>query len=141
MWLHWKSAKYGISKITKYFSKFCSRKKIYWAKEWYELCCAVKLNPDNMDSTYDMCSSVLEKEYITSARNSQSHDMYSKLHYNTITTLIQNYKPWPASLIIKAICGMLNTNARSFLFNIYYIFSTNTRNRARPRRYSKLWSA
>ena len=54
----------------------------------------MELNPDNMDFSYDMCSNLIEKlmvketeEYITSARNSQSHDMYSKLHYNTIQAL------------------------------------------------------
>ena len=83
-----------------------------------------------MDSSYDMCSSLIEKlmvkekeEYITSARNSQSHDIYSKLHYNTIPTLIQNYKSWPLSLIIKAGCRMLNINVRAFLSNTTSICS------------------
>ena len=86
-------------------------------------CCAVELNPENMDFSYDMCSNLIEElmvkkeEYISSARNAQSHDMYSKLHYNIVPTLIQNYKSWPSSLIIKARCGMLNINARSFLSN------------------------
>lgn len=125
-----KALNMGSQRLPNILANFVLEKKIYWAKEWYELCCAVELNPDNMDSSYDMCSSLIEKlmvkekeEYITSARNSQSHDMYSKLQYNTIPSLIQNYKSWPSSLIIKARCGMLNINARSFLSNTTSICS------------------
>ena len=45
--------------------------------------------------------------------------------------------------IIKTIL-CFNKNIATFFTNTYihtYIFGTNTRNRARPRTFSKLWSA
>ena len=79
----------------------------------------VLLHKYSFASVSDLSLNLIERlkitegnENISKAHNSQFHDLYPKLEYDAIS---QNFQSWPTSLILKARCGMLNLNARSFL--------------------------
>ena len=64
---------------------------------------------------------------------------------NVVSVLLYGSSTWNVTKSISTKLQVLVDRCLRSIFHIYwtniYIFGTNTRNRARPRTYSKLWSA
>ena len=114
----------GSERLPNILAKYIIEQKIYWAKEWNDLCTSAQIDMNSFASVSDLSLNLIERlkiternENISKAHNSQFHDLYPKLEYDAISQLVQNFQSWPTGLILKARCGMLDLNARSFLSN------------------------
>ena len=99
--------------------------KIHWAIEWNNILQQVQGTVNNISFLNISWENIAEKISFTEsavniakAKHSQYHDLYPKLDFKVIRTLLNNFKSWSTSLILKARGGMLNLNSRSFLSNL-----------------------
>ena len=99
---------------------------IFWAQEWVSLC--TRYNFTSPNSSLPLChfqSNIIDviktndqQRWVSDAANSQFHDLYPKLNHS-FSIYTYNLSPRATSLIIKARCGMLDLNAKSFKANTY----------------------
>lgn len=97
-------------------------KHTFWAEDWTNLCSKINFVPENNSVPLsNHCKSILplvkiyeNQNYISDARNSQSHDLYSRLNYSLLQITITELSSRAISLLIRARGGLLDINARSF---------------------------
>ena len=78
----------------------------------------IYIDINSFASVSDISLNLIERlkitENISKAHISQFHDLYPNLEYDAISQLVQYFQTRPNSLILKARCGMVDLNARSF---------------------------
>lgn len=98
--------------------------EIYWVQDWKKLHLELQIampqdfSPSVLDVHFDNLLKGFEhfehQQHIVSARNSQHHDLYPQLSYDSVSYFTEPKSAYVVSLIFKARCGLLDINARAF---------------------------
>ena len=115
----------GAKRLPNILAKYIIEQRyIGWndIQEWNDLCTCAQIDMGSFASVADLSLNLIEiinikeiNEHTFKARNSQFHDLYTKL--DAILQLVQSYQSWPTSLILKIRCARLDLNASFLLCN------------------------